>query len=264
MKQKFMIVLALVFGLLAFFLTRYQIKLERERILGSAKDVIYIRAKKSLAEGEKISATDIEANQTKKFPKPGQVEIEWKDRDNIIGRKLAKSVFKGEDLKWYQIEEDIVSKKEGLAAIIPQRLRAVSIAVDTTSSVTGLVRPGHHVDIVGTFHFPEMKGDKALDTITLTILQNVYVLATGTQLAGSSRGAQTGIKGYNTVTLALTPNEVEMIIFASQKGKLSLSLRNYEDAMVLHDLQSVNFKYLEQNIPNYTKQREQFMKNYNR
>jgi pilus assembly protein CpaB len=79
--------------------------------------------------------------------------------------------------------------------------------------------------------------------------------------AYSSAEAKT--KGYNTVTLALTPKEVEMIVFASQKGKLYHSLRNYEDAQFQDDLQSVNFKYLEQSIDKYTKEREMFMKNYN-
>jgi pilus assembly protein CpaB len=262
MKQKMMIVLALFFGVLAFTLTYYQIKYERDKLFRSAKDVDLIKMKKSLTQGEKITAADIELFQTKIFAGVGRVEIEWKDSNNIIGRKVSASVLKGEVLKWFQLEEDFVLKREGLAGIIPPGLRAVSIAVDTTSSVTGLVKPSQHVDIVGTFHFPEMKGDKSLDTITLTILQNVVVLATGTQMAAYSSGAEAKTKGYNTVTLALSPKEVEMIVFATQKGKLSLSLRHYEDAKFQYDLQSVNFKYLEQNIDKYTRERETFLKNY--
>ncbi len=265
MKQKLMIVLAIFFGFAAFLLTHYQIKLAREKALGAAKDVILIKVKRSLAQGEKIEASDIESFTTKLFPSVGQVEVEWRDRNIVIGRKLSASVLKGEYLKWFQMEEDLSSKKEGLSGIIPRGYRAISIAVDTTSSVTGLVRPGQHVDLVGTFHFPDTKGDKSLDTITLTVLQNVVVLATGTQLSSiaSQKSGASSSKGYNTVTLSLTPREVEMIIFASQKGKLSLSLRNYEDAAVEHNLQSVNFKYLEQNIEKYTIEREKFMKNYN-
>jgi pilus assembly protein CpaB len=54
------------------------------------------------------------------------------------------------------------------------------------------------------------------------------------------------------------PDEVEMIIFASQKGRLTLSLRNYEDTRITRDIEkrSVNFKLLEKEIPNYNQRRE--------
>lgn len=265
MKQKLMIVLAVLFGILAFILTYYQIKFEREKALGAAKDVVLLRVKTSLPQGESIQENHLEIVSTKRFPSVGQVEVEARDKSSVIGRKLASSVLRGEFLKWYQIEDDVTAKREGLASKIPPGLRAISIAVDTTSSVTGLVRPGHTVDIIGTFNFPEMKGDKSLDTVTLTILQNVTVLATGTQLEDSlQRGSKTSIqKGYNTVTLSLTPREVEMIVFASQKGKLTLSLRNYNDARFYYNLQSVNFKYLEEKIDTYTRDREEYIKKRN-
>jgi pilus assembly protein CpaB len=259
-----MIVLAVFFGFAAFLLTQYQIRLAREKALGAAKDIVLIKVKRSLTQGEKVEVSDIESFTTKRFLDSGQVEVEWRDKNSVIGRKLNSSLIKGEVIKWYQLDEDYSAKKEGLAGIIPMGLRAISIAVDTTSSVTGLVKPGQHVDIIGTFHFPDMKGDKTLDTITLTVLQNVIVLATGTQLASASSAPKTAsTKGYNTVTLSLTPREVEMIIFASQKGKLTMSLRHFEDATFEYNLQSVNFKYLEQNIDAYTKNREKYMRTYN-
>ncbi len=262
MKQKLMIVLAVFFGFAAFMLTYFQIKIEREKALGAAKDIDLLCLKRSLSQGEKIEASDLETVRVKRFPTTNKVEVEARDKAAVVGRTLSSSVLKGQFLLWYHFEEDYSARNQGLSAIIPRGLRAISIAVDTTSSVTGLVKPGQHVDIVGTFHFPEMKGDKSLDTITLTVLQNVVVLATGTQLASASAVQPKGAspKGYNTVTLSLTPREVEMIIFASQKGKLTMSLRNYEDATFNYELQSVNFKYLEENIEKYTREREKYMK----
>ena len=111
------------------------------------------------------------------------------------------------------------------------------------------------MDLIGTFKFPDLRGDTSLDTITLTILQKVRVIATGTDY-----GIQDGKRaprGYSTVTLELSPKEVEMIIFASQKGRIQMSLRNYEDAAVATDLQSVNWKYLQQNVNKYMQEREE-------
>jgi len=151
------------------------------------------------------------------------------------------------------------TRKEGLNSIIPMGYRAISVAVDPISSVSGLIRPDNNVDIIGTFHFPDMKGDQSLDTITLTILQNVRVLATGTETVKALDGAERNVgvkRSYNSVTLCLKPKEVEMIIFASQKGKLTLSLRNYEETAIEPDTQSVNFRYLQQNLQKYNKERQ--------
>ncbi|MFZ2658067.1 MAG: Flp pilus assembly protein CpaB [Victivallales bacterium] len=264
MKQKLLLVAALFFGVLAFILTYYQIKLEREKALGAATTVKLIKIKVAKAEGDPIALSDLEEYETKRFKMDAQrnPEIEYKDRMDIVNKKADSSILKGEILKWYQIQTEKSSKSEGLAGIISKpkdgmATRAISIPVDTVSSVTNLVRPNHHVDIIGTFRFPEMKGDKSLDTITMTILQDVLVLATGTQTANSfgpeSKGA---IRSYSTVTLELYPKEVEMLIFASQKGRLTLSLRNYEDSIFVRDHQSVNFKFLEENIQKYSDERE--------
>lgn len=61
------------------------------------------------------------------------------------------------------------------------------------------------------------------------------------------------------MTLLLYPDEVEMMIFASQKGKLSLALRNFDDEVITRELESrsVNFKLLEKEIPRYNEQRQQ-------
>ena len=61
------------------------------------------------------------------------------------------------------------------------------------------------------------------------------------------------------MTLQLYPDEVEMVIFASQKGRLTLSLRNFEDERISKDIEarSVNFKSLEKEIPKYNKRREE-------
>ena len=67
-------------------------------------------------------------------------------------------------------------------------------------------------------------------------------------------------RSYSTVTLELTPKEVEMIIFAQQKGSLTLSLRSYEDPNITTDVQSVDWAYLQQHIKEYAAEREQLLK----
>jgi pilus assembly protein CpaB len=254
---------AVFFGVLAFVLTFHQIKLERNRALGMTRNVRLIRATKDLAADLVIKQTDIEPYTTKRFRTNLSKEITWDKRNAIIGRKLAFSVDKGQTIEWYDLKM-ASRRKSGLSGIVQEGYRAISVAVDSTSSVTGLIQPGDIVDIIGTFRFPEMKGDKSFDTLTLTVLQKVEVLATGTDmgktLSSAPQANSRGRKGYSSLTLSLTPKEVEMIVFASQKGRLTFSLRNDEETKIEKKLQSVNFKYLEDNIQKYNEDREKSMR----
>jgi len=262
MRQKLLLLAAVFFGVLAFVLTYQQIKIEREKALGGARKVVLIIVKRDMTTGEKIKETDITYLQTKRFQTETTREITWDKRALIINRELAFPVEKNHALEWSDLKA-ATRGHEGLTKIIPMGQRAISIPVDATASVTGLINPNDHVDIIGTFRFPEMKGDKAYDTLTLTILQNVTVLATGTDYGKTDQSAQgktQKAKSYSTITLALSPKEVEMIIFASQKGKLTLSLRNFEETLIETKLQSINFKLFEENIEKYNVERANTIK----
>jgi hypothetical protein len=67
-----------------------------------------------------------------------------------------------------------------------------------------------------------------------------------------------GGRTYSTVTWQLMPDEVEMVTFASQKGKITLSLRNFNDTKISRDIEkrSVDFQQLEREIPGYNQRRE--------
>ena len=153
----------------------------------------------------------------------------------------------------YRDIEDITLQSKGLSSHVAIGYRAKTISVDSVSAVNYLIKPLDRVDVIGTFTFPNARNDRDIDTITLTILQSVLVLATGSDTAQSFDGSG---RSYSTVTLQLTPEEVEMIDFASQKGMLSLSLRNPEDSAMTSKLQSVNFKYLQEHLKDYNKKRE--------
>lgn len=255
MKQKLLLLMAVGFGVLAFIFTYHQIREERRRAMGFAVDVVLIRMKHDMNEGDRVAAEDIESVRVKRSRGNTKREISWELKNRVIGRELLLPVKAGATLTWADFKQVGFSSDEGLAGIIPMGSRAVSIPVDATASVTGLVKPGDHVDIIGTFRFPEMKGDQSLDTITMTVLQNVEVLATGTEFGPMANVGKGPRRGYSAVTLALSPKEAEMIVFAGQKGRLTLSLRNFEETKIEDKLQSVNFRYLENNIENYNQER---------
>ena len=261
MKQKLLLLGAVLFGVLAFMFTFSQINKEKARLQGETYKIYLIQVARDIPEGEKITEDMIQKKLVQRFRNARyEREIPYDRRSLVIGREAQSLIRAGTLLQWSDLKVSLTSGKTGLTSLIRPGYRAIS--VDATSSVTGLVQPNNYVDLIGTFRFPDTRGDSSLDTITLTILQRVRVIATGTDMGflASSAGQNYAARSYSTVTLELTPKEVEMIIFASQKGRLTMSLRNYEESAITQKLQSVNWNFLQKNIMNYNAEREKMMR----
>lgn len=252
MKQKLLLVLAVFFGFLAFILSYAQLNAEKKKILGEAETIYVIQLKKDKIADEEISMDDIERKEIKRMRNKDVAtrEIPWTQAPYVVGRRLETSMRKGQILQDSDLK--LITQRQGFNIHVRKGYRAVSIPVDATSSVTNLIQPHDNVDVIGTFRFPDLKGDSALDTVTMTILQNVRVLAVGRRYNTYSADPQgMGRASYNTVTLMLLPHEVEMVVFASQKGRLSLSLRNYNETEIIPDTPSIDFRKLEKDLPAY-------------
>jgi pilus assembly protein CpaB len=110
-----------------------------------------------------------------------------------------------------------------LATLIHPRGRAVSIDVQERSAVGLWVRPNDHVDVIGSFRDPQSQQLR-----TMTLLQNVVVLATG-RITANALSVPDEEKRFSTVTLLTLPEEAEMLTLAQDLGTLTLLLRNPDD-----------------------------------
>ncbi len=260
MRQKMLLLGAVLFGLLAFAMTYHQLEAEKRRIMGDSETVYLIALSRQMGPGEEITQNDIIRKEVRRSrDESGMLtsrEIPWNEVPRVIGRQLETSMAAGQVLQNTDLKP--VSQRQGFTAVIQRGLRAVAIPVDPVTSVNNLVQPNDNVDVIGTFRFPDVRGDTSLDTVTLTLLQNVRVLAVGNRWGVVGASDPAASRSYGTVTLLLHPDEVEMMIFASQKGKLSLALRNFDDEVITRELESrsVNFKLLETEIPKYNEKRQ--------
>jgi pilus assembly protein CpaB len=111
-----------------------------------------------------------------------------------------------------------------LASVLAPDSRAISIKVDEESGVSGLIRPGDHVDVVLTQVFD--KTDPARRALSETVLRNVRVIAIDQEITQGGRAisAVTG-KLAQTVSLELAQEQVKKITVAKQLGTLSLAVR---------------------------------------
>ena len=75
----------------------------------------------------------------------------------------------------------------------------------------------------------------------------------------SARAQQPGVRGFNTVTLEVSPREAELLAFLeASKGRVTLSLRNPADGSFVTNLPAVDFDRLQQSLPelNLIRQRD--------
>jgi pilus assembly protein CpaB len=109
----------------------------------------------------------------------------------------------------------------GLPALIAMGMRAVAVRVNDVTNVAGFVAPRARVDVLVTGYSP---GSSELQTIT--VLQDIAVLASGQSTDSSVTGAQ----NTTVVTLEASPEDAERLVLASQEGHIQLVLRNPVDA----------------------------------
>jgi pilus assembly protein CpaB len=110
----------------------------------------------------------------------------------------------------------------GLAAKIPDGMRAISVRSDEVVGVAGFLLPGTHVDVLLTYH-----SDKSADPRTAIVLQDVVVLASGQQIRPDPEGKPATVS--NVVTLLLKPEDSAKLVLATSLGAIHFVLRNVTD-----------------------------------
>ena len=176
----------------------------------------------------------------KKMPKRflHNMAVLYSEAVMIIGNQPLYSIEKGDVLLWTDFKGGGYGKK--LSELLGQKERAFTLSVDRISAAGGNLLPGDHVDIIGTFMQPDGRQE-----FTKTIMENVVVLATGTNVGGDmvARTGRRKNRSFSTVSLKVTPREAELLAFSQRKGRLVLSLRHPDDNASLEyvDIPVVNF-----------------------
>ncbi|MEI8241871.1 MAG: Flp pilus assembly protein CpaB [bacterium] len=264
MKQRVILIASVVIGLIAALLTGqylsakdkdYQDKLQK--LKRSYRTIPVIAANRALPAGTVLAYTDMASMDVVENAVRGRV-VDIKDSEMLAGKKLSRSLDKGTPIYWSDLEGGDPFNR-GLAHDIKNRQRAISISVGGAAAVSGMVRPSDHVDVLGTFTFPSERKAGEMEMVTLTLLQDVLILATGRETAKNQLGANDRASGgYNTVTVEVTPREAEMLVFAEQaRGRLVLTLRNPADLEYEKDLPRVDFGKIQEEIATLNRFRQE-------
>jgi pilus assembly protein CpaB len=264
MKQKSVLVIAVVVGLLAFGLSRQYFrsrltKIEelRQQVLAGARTIDVVAAARDLPADTVLQKSDLllKASYDRDV---GRDTVLQDDIEQVLGKKLRYGLSRRQTLLWTYVDVPY-RPGGGLGPMISPRMRAVSIPVSGAAAVSGLVQPNDRVDVLGTFTFPSKTRPDETEVVTLTLLQDVTVLATGQTLG---RPPEPGTRArpagaYSTVTFEVTPREAELLVFAETlRGRLTLALRNPADVSFETDLPEVNFQHIESRLPELNQYRQ--------
>jgi pilus assembly protein CpaB len=149
------------------------------------------------------------------------------DPDQLKGLVARNDVYPGEQLTTNQFQR---SDTTNVAVKLKPDQRAVGFPVDPASGLIGQLQAGDHVDVVATFDVLPLgknglplTGGQAIP-LTRTIVSDALVLTAPQPSTGGPQGGGDSAHGPS-LTLAISTDDVNRVMFAQQKGAVWFVLR---------------------------------------
>lgn len=148
-------------------------------------------------------------------------------KEAVVGRGVVSAIYEGEPVRENRLA--LVGSGAGLAATIPQGMRACAVKVNDVVGVAGFVTPGMRVDVLITGNPPGSVTNVGTGPKVKTLLQNIQVLSAGTNFQKDNEGKPVQVQ---VVNLLVTPEQAEVLSLASNETRIQLILRNPLDTQV--------------------------------
>ena len=227
MRGKLALVVAIVLGLVAVLGFRSILTRQTATVEQKLDEVDIMSAAEMIRPGTTL---DLKMVVPMKWPKVALAadNILWDERFQYLSQPVARNIERNEAILKSYFRQTTV---EVGTTLLPGQV-AITFRVDDVSGVAGTIRPGDHVDVIGTLPLPVRQGGGGGDITTERLLNDCTVLAVDnrTALTGVDPGAYgRGGATYSTITLALTPKEAVILTYAQAQGKITFALRNRTD-----------------------------------
>ncbi|HEU5342120.1 Flp pilus assembly protein CpaB [Edaphobacter sp.] len=148
-------------------------------------------------------------------------------KQDAIGRGVLSNLYAGEPI--FDNRLAMPGSGGGLAATIPQGMRAAAVKVNDVVGVAGFVTPGMRVDVLISGNPPGASNNSSQGALSKTILQNIQVLSAGTDIQRDSEGKPQQVQ---VVNLLVSPEQAELLTLASTEARIQLVLRNPLDTQI--------------------------------
>jgi pilus assembly protein CpaB len=215
MRSKFILILALAMGAITTFLFFNYMKQFNSEVVISESLVDVVVAKDRILANTKLDASLVEM---KKVPKKGIHSQTIKDPSKLEGLYITSPVEAGEVILEHRVQSELeeelfVSRK------VKDGYRAVSVGVNFVQSVSNLVEPEDHVDVI----FSEIISTNPTQVNTQQIITKARVLAVGRKLIAATETEEEYVE-YTSVTLELNPEESVKLVNASERGNIQFTI----------------------------------------
>lgn len=224
MRRRLLVIVAIasVIGIVTAFLV-YRTITQNVGLAGQSGEQVVVAAV-NMPVGETVTGQHVRLSS---WPEDAVPQGALRSLAEAEGQVVRASLVVGEPLLRAKLLDPEFAAMGGLLPmLVPEGLRGVTIKVDEAVRESGFVQPNSRVDIVVS-----MRSERSSERVGKVILQNVPVLAAGqiVEMRGNKPVKVT------TVTLALTPEQVERMALAQaeSKGKVILATRNLRDNRVV-------------------------------
>ena len=151
------------------------------------------------------------------FPQESLPAGHFKKLEDLKGRVLLTPVTRNEPILESKLAP-IEIKSGGVVAVLDPEKRAMAVKVNEVVALPGFIKPGDRVDVMVTF------SDGKKGQITKTVLENMRVLAIGTQMERAPEGEKP--VPVKIITFEVSLIEAEKLAMASNGGQIRLALRS--------------------------------------
>jgi len=262
MKNKTLLVLAILLGALAFIMNARYLRNERDKLYAGAQKIQVLAAARDLPAGTelKISGEDADIGVKTVYKSAvGDNVLLPSDLNRLAGKKLRHSLKRTEPVWWSHVdmprrEKTGLSSKIQNDAMGRDNYRALSVPISGAAAVSGMIKPGDYVDILGTFTMPSRTNPQVTEQVTTTVFPKVKVLAIGTNTGADLDMVRSG--GGSTITFEVEPDVAEIIVFAQHAGTLYLSLRHPDNPDTSIPGTRIDFQTLESLVPSVNASRK--------
>ena len=221
------LIVAIVLGIVAAIGVRSYLKAQQVQFQRQVRPVKVAVARRTIEADEELTQDMIELEEIPANMLTTDMIVEQElGRYVGVGRRVTRNIDKGTQIR---VGHFISRELRVAAERLTEGKRAITIAVDATSGVAGLVRPGDHVDIVATTTGTR----RAAPTTgaapeTWKVLSDVTVLAVDDRMTETAAGItdyRSYRRGYSSFTLAVTPLEAQILSYLKDNAKLTFVLR---------------------------------------
>jgi pilus assembly protein CpaB len=229
--MKKMIIFAVVFAVIAgSFAYMYMSDLE-VKYKSMAEPVKVVVATKRILQGTIIQPNMVGEKQA---PKEYMQPKAFQDTKDLFTGEGGTAVYIS--LNTIEEGEQILSTKvsktnqgTGISNLIPEGKKALSISFNTGTS--NVLMPGAKVDIFSVLEYSD--GNKEIQESIFAVAQNILVLAVGNKYIGvTKKDKADDDENSNNVTLAVSVEEAQKVLLASEKGNLKYVIRPSGDVEV--------------------------------